>query len=481
MRTSFTLLAACWLMSSALMCTAFLASNILVLPFLYSKQQHQGPSGSDIRNRRINIIMPPFYSAWVQFLEPRTQVEVVLVGVFHGTSSSAEDVQAAMTSSKVNVLVLELCASRFADLQQRQQEIQKRQRVEGEIEEIGTKKVSKSWAERYTRMILQTMQRRGVATGLAAALLSGFTSLQNGMSGFTPGLEFMVALQHCDTQSDESSSIIDGTDIILADQDVDETLRKLGDLPFSASEVFVWERQEDGQRQRRSLFSIRDECFLHAATLLRAVFGMTPNDTKIPQVHLPSALLRNKSAITDLFRLSLSTVLLISIVSQAIAVAMGTNDGNGISTYAGPSSTFSSTNAIDTLFVAWIGHLFASGLILAVGALASIPVVKVILTERDEILTRGIQEGAFRYYCIIKILGCFPCSLGFNRSLFLILRLFSPLIAITHSMRTSRDGWEGRCGARTAACKWGYHPNATRKTESSGILATHCDRRPCTG
>jgi hypothetical protein len=415
---------------------AFLGGNNKPLHFCkQGRQRQEQKQMRNVRKGRINISMSPFYSAVVQFIDPCTQAEVVLVGVFHGTSSSAEDVQTATTSSKVNVLVLELCASRFSDLQ-RQHETQQQRFTRTRVkEEEETKHASKSWAERYTHMVLQTMQQRGVATGLAAALLSGFTGLQSGMSGFTPGLEFVTALHHCDTHPNESSSSMAGTDVILADQDVDETLRKLGDLPFSASEVFVWERLEDGQRQRRNFLSIRDECCLHVVTLQRAIFGS--DDTDIPQVHLPSALLRNKSAITDLCRLVLPSTLLIAIVSQTIAVAMGTNDWNGVSAYAVASA--STTNAIDMQLLAWIGHSMASLLILGAGTLASIPVVKIILTERDDILTGGLQEGTFSF-----ILIYFSLLLNLSGTLSDSLFSFASL-PLQHASGPEKEGESSLC------------------------------------
>lgn len=380
----------------------------------------------------------------VEFIDPVTHAEVVLVGVFHGTKSSAQDVQCVMrrssksrsstsssssSSSSKEVVVLELCASRFADLQ-RQQEQEKQQEEQQQQDQSNEttsaaqsfskqKLKPKSWAERYTIMILQTVQQRGIATGVAAAVLAGFSGLQSAMSGFTPGLEFLTALEECQNKNNnnENNNTID---ILLADQDVDETLRKLGDWPGTASTVFVWEeeRMQDGRRQRRSLRSIGNECLLHAATLQQAIVGCrnhhnnnNNNDNMldnndgiiivIPQVHLPSALLRNKSAITDLARLALPTVLLTTLFSQTMAVAaMGTTPE-----ISPPLSSLSSLWMIDTLITTetvqeWMIHFLTSSAILGLGTLATVPVVKTILTERDEILTTGIQEGALLQNCV---------------------------------------------------------------------------------
>ncbi|KAG7348600.1 TraB family protein [Nitzschia inconspicua] len=364
------------------------------------KQQHTTISttaAATVRNER--FMLSPLHSAVIEFIDPKTKAEVVLVGVFHGTKSSAQDVRTVMTASPTDVLVLELCASRFVDLQ--------RQKVnrsdESKEPKKNNNKHSKSWAERYTKMIVQTIQQRGLATGLAAALLSGFSGLQSSMSGFTPGLEFTTALELCSDNNDNSPSSIDTTTtIVLADQDVDETLRKLGDLPGSASEVFLWERLEDGQRQRRTLSSIWNECLLHATTVQQAIFGDNINSPGIPQVHLPSALLRNKSAVSDLVRLALPSMMLMTFFSQTMAfAAMSATDleyGSNSLIVAGQwlDGPLTVTSNMDMSLQEWIGHSIASAAIIGSGTLASIPVVKTILTERDEILTTGIQEACQR-------------------------------------------------------------------------------------
>ncbi|KAG7369312.1 TraB family protein [Nitzschia inconspicua] len=350
--------------------------------------------------RKERFILSPLHSAVIEFIDPKTKAEVVLVGVFHGTKSSAQDVRTVMTASPTDVLVLELCASRFVDLQR-----QKENRSDESKEpKKNNNKNSKSWAERYTKMIVQTIQQRGLATGLAAALLSGFSGLQSSMSGFTPGLEFTTALELCSDNNDKSPSLIDTTTaIVLADQDVDETLRKLGDLPGSASEVFLWERLEDGQRQRRCLSSIWNECLLHATTVQQAIFGDSRNSPGIPQVHLPSALLRNKSAVSDLVRLALPSMMLMTFFSQTMAfAAMSATDnmeyGSNSMIVAGQwlDWPLTVTSNMDMSFQELIGHSIASAAIIGSGTLASIPVVKTILTERDEILATGIQEACQR-------------------------------------------------------------------------------------
>ena len=52
----------------------------------------------------------------VEFTDPATGCEVVLVGCFHGSQSSARDVQDVLTRKTTHVVVLELCANRFSDL-----------------------------------------------------------------------------------------------------------------------------------------------------------------------------------------------------------------------------------------------------------------------------------------------------------------------------------------------------------------------------
>jgi len=72
----------------------------------------------------------------------------------------------------------------------------------------------------YINMVIKTTKKLGVSSGIAAALLGGFSNMQTALSGFEPGLEFIQAIQYTKAN--------DGCNLVLADQDVGETLKRLG-------------------------------------------------------------------------------------------------------------------------------------------------------------------------------------------------------------------------------------------------------------
>ena len=120
----------------------------------------------------------------VQFKDPKTGCEVVLLGCFHGTASSSRDVQEVVTP-ETDLVALELCASRFSDLRQDQQIQQGKSG--SSTSSNGDQQKQKPWAVAYVDMISNTVQKRGLPTGLAAAVLAGVSGLQTAISGFTPG------------------------------------------------------------------------------------------------------------------------------------------------------------------------------------------------------------------------------------------------------------------------------------------------------
>lgn len=292
----------------------------------------------------------------VEFIDPETQCQVVLLGCFHGTESSSKDVELAITPNTC-VVALELCTDRFADLQ--------RELLKSEQEEESRQR-EKPWLVAYWQMITKTIGQRGLPTGLAAAVLGGFSGIQTALSGFTPGLEFMTALERAQYY---------GCDIILADQDVDETLRRVGSLPqialgtaLSNDRLDRWGRYQE--------------------TLVRAVVGQGEYDPvtgPLPQVQLPLALIRNPAAIQDLVRLTVPpTVFFWALVYGVAALA-------GIDVSA--SGAYYETATL----VEKIPHWLASAGVLSMGYLGlALPAVSVILTERDEILTAGIQAACRR-------------------------------------------------------------------------------------
>lgn len=338
-------------------------------------------------------------AAAVTLVDPTTNCQVVLLGCFHGTTSSAQDV-ATVVTPETDVIVLELCTSRFVDLRRQRYQQQRQQGERNESRVLASDRSmsnnsSPPWSVRYLQMVTTTIRNQGLATGLAAGLLSGVSGLQSAMSGFEPGLEFTTALVIGEQY---------GCDLVLADQNVDETLRKLGTLPITAWDMVRGD--VDDETNGRPSRSFPQECLLHLNTLGRAILGNTVTFTvitrkgdnvdpadRIPQIQVLPVLLRNQAAVQDLVRLLVPATLLVVFFSQFLALVLGETDWVAATTMNGAPHV----DGMDDLSISsWIVHMAASSLILASGLLAMTPVVKVILTERDAILTKGIRVACQR-------------------------------------------------------------------------------------
>lgn len=282
----------------------------------------------------------------VEFTDPKTNCQVVLLGCFHGTESSARDVETVVTPD-TNVVVLELCTSRFADMRR---EVEKEDRL--------------SWLEAYAAMIGKTVDEKGVPTGMAAAVLAGFSGLQSAISGFSPGLEFSTAMT-CAQALD--------SDIVLADQDVDETLQQVGSLPQIS---FGMARSRDRLSQWGK----------HQRTLQRALLGEQIENIDLPQVQLGLALTRNAAAIQDLVRLTVPPTLLFYSILQGLALV----------THSDLLSGLQASNELMTPAETVSHWMVSAGILTAQYLAVALPSVRVILTERDEILTEGIQAACQR-------------------------------------------------------------------------------------
>ena len=154
---------------------------------------------------------------YVDFIDPETGCKVVLIGCLHGSSSSAEDVTNILNQEDTDSVVLELCASRFAD-------IRKTMAIEMENEIYGNSKpnniLQKNEFKSYIDMVYKTTSKLGFSSGVAAALLGGASNIQTALSGFEPGSEFLRAISY--------AKGVEGCDIILADREVGETLKRFG-------------------------------------------------------------------------------------------------------------------------------------------------------------------------------------------------------------------------------------------------------------
>eukprot|EP00980_Cylindrotheca_fusiformis_P029312 scaffold23091_cov152-Cylindrotheca_fusiformis.AAC.2 len=275
----------------------------------------------------------------VEFIDPQTGCEVVLLGCFHGTTSSSEDVKRVITPG-TSVVALELCHVRFADLRRAEEEFETKQ----------------PWIIAYLNMISKAAEKQGFPAGLAAAVLSGFSGLQSAISGFVPGLEFRSAMEQ---------SVINECDIVLADQVVDETLRQIGNLP----------RISCTMNSPKNMTNTLMEWKTHATTLKRAVIG----DEDLPRVQLGDFLFRSTAAMQDLFRLTVPPISMFLLMLQ-IASTSGMGDGK--------------TMVTDPTAFETISHLCASTAIIGSSFVGlTLPAIKVIITDRDGILTSGIQAA----------------------------------------------------------------------------------------
>jgi hypothetical protein len=168
----------------------------------------------------------------VEVTDPETGCQVLLLGCFHGSNSSAADVL-NIVDADTDVVVLELCASRFADLRRdylmasscsSSSPSSSSSSSEMKSDEVPVKKKS-PWILRYARTVVGTARESGIGAGLAFAVLGGVSGLQTSLSGLIPGLEFTAALQ----AATEVNS-----DIVLADQVVEVTLNNIGNLPATS-------------------------------------------------------------------------------------------------------------------------------------------------------------------------------------------------------------------------------------------------------
>ncbi|GKY96558.1 hypothetical protein MPSEU_000615400 [Mayamaea pseudoterrestris] len=173
--------------------------------------------------------------AAVTIIEPQTNVQVILLGCFHGSQSSARDVQALLVPPRsdekhtlpTKAVVLELCASRFLSLRKGMEQEEDAMKSDDDFDEAMQQQEEQPWMTRYVRMVSKVSKSQGVSTGIASALLGLASGWQTAMAGLEPGLEFKTALLHNP----------EGSDVILADQSVDETLYKLGNLPATFLEL----------------------------------------------------------------------------------------------------------------------------------------------------------------------------------------------------------------------------------------------------
>ena len=323
-----------------------------------------------------------------------TNTTLLLLGCLHGAPSSADDVMESLISEP-DVLVLELCPTRYKDLCK----YMDRNGKENKYEYESKSKITKASAFPTLKVIQRTIEARGIGAGIATAVLGFISGLTSTLSGFEPGLEFTTALDLIPTStSNGAPTSSDGTqsksdwDLILADQTVDETLRRVGSLPKVSFDLW-----RDYLRKGLDWDSTYG---LESKTLQMAIWGNDENDEcqhGIDYVDMGRVLRRKKNAIIDLIRLTVPPVLVLELIPATLGsvfrgdASVGSMMGLEVLLDVGGSISNRdlsslilgpSLDLIVSLFVVFLGYIFVA-----------LPAVKVVLRERDAQLSDGIREA----------------------------------------------------------------------------------------
>jgi hypothetical protein len=300
-------------------------------------------------------------TSFVELVEPETNCKVILLGCLHGSHSSACDVQ-SLIDENVDAVVLELCASRFHDL--------KRQ-------PSTTTPKTKPTFSRYVDMVIKTSEKKGWTTGVAAAVLGGASGLQTALSGFEPGLEFTTALEQASLHK---------SNVVLADQTVDETLRKIGTLPSISLKMlttsFPWKESQ----------ALKD-----------AIVGDALYEPY--QVNMGKVLTRNDAVRQDLIKLTLPPLLLAQFVATFLQTVLNHYFVDPIEIDAQQVDYWSimtdMSSSMTTPMELWnsmginvVVDICSNVLVLGLGYVAlALPATRIILCERDDQLADGIRAA----------------------------------------------------------------------------------------
>lgn len=312
-------------------------------------------------------------NSWVEFTDPETGCDVVLLGCLHGSKSSSADVETLFPGT--DVLVLELCESRFTELRKSvlKETIMSTDPSSRNKNNYNNNDMAQvEWSD-YVRMVSVMSERGGWSTGLAAAVLGGMSGWQTALTGMTPGLEFRTGLKLAlaSSSSSDAATTAPPCDVILADQDVSETLRRIGQLP-QVSWSLLQEWIQSGSWQ--------DTMAPEARSLHTAVWG---NDRLRPfQLRTMDVLRRNRAVILDILRVSAPSLIMgyltLTLISQAFPSAedMALMGGDVSNDHAMIAEALAN---IVLLITGYIGVL--------------LPATRVVLTERDDQLYKGIQAA----------------------------------------------------------------------------------------
>lgn len=372
---------------------------------------------------------------YVKLIHPKTNCEVILLGCLHGSKSSADYVNEILMENVPQAVVLELCASRYKDVQREllsssssSQKQEKEAWQDQNTKSSNGNDIKKSTpsssavGEGYLKMVLRTIQQRGLSSGIAASILGGASKLQTLCSGFDPGLEFICAINYCtSTQTQhyhqkqqllqqqqqtsgvtngKESSIVVPCDIILADQEVGETLNRLGQIPqISLQNLWSTFRSDDIDNNNNKKTMEDSIIWKQSNDLTSAIWGSSTENNKkliqsqqsISQIDMGKILTRNPPVRRDVVSLTLPPLVLVFsfiFILDYIFTQLHSTTQHILMSDA--SSSFS----MGEFLISHVTSLFREFLILSLGyVLIALPASQVIITERDEILTSGISQA----------------------------------------------------------------------------------------
>ena len=312
---------------------------------------------------------PTSIRSYVEFVEPESQCKVVLLACLHGSSSSASDVTMIMQDERTDVVVLELCATRLADLRR------------SDSRSIGTWNEQPMAVQRFITMLARTKEKKGLPTAIAAFFLGGASGLQTALSGNKPGLEFTTAM--------ELVANSNGCDLVLADQSVEETLRRMGSLPaISLSMMKDFLKTLDWSKSYGQ----------DSNALQTAIFGDTSLNDDNNQLQLGKFVSRNQEVIQDLIRLTFPPLILAGVTAKVIISLLdhivGPLDMPTTNVFAHLQDLGMSSQETSQILLDELSELVSSVVVLSMGfILLALPTARVILSERDEFLERGIRTA----------------------------------------------------------------------------------------
>lgn len=307
-------------------------------------QRHASITNSHSENEEIK--------SFITITESKAKCKVTIIGCLHGSTSSALDVTNVLSTCPPDIIVLELCPSRFKSILKQLKQEQPPTIVP------------------FFQMIQQTYQTSGFTTAIATTALGITSGIQSGFiskENHRPGIEFQTAIDYAQNIQNDSLNDNSSLGIILADRDVNETLERVGKAPLE------WMKQ----LLSSNLFQNNEKIRNQTRVLAGALMGKDYNMFRV--------LTRNEMVKQDFIRLNMPTLFFMGLSSILIF----------------EDSKFSSSfQSFPEDLNTWLLHVTSSLFFFDVPfsmitlgityILLVLPLVQVIIEERDDYLFRGI-------------------------------------------------------------------------------------------